>query len=131
MCGILFELTTNTAINDGDHDLLSRIECRGPDALNTIKRSVRDLQLAFTSSVLHLRGNYVVSQPFSDEAGNILCWNGEVWSGLEIPAWANDTSALSQALARAREGIHKVFQEIRGPYAFVYFQVEPLILHLS
>ena len=58
----------------------------GPDALDTIHCKVEQLSLTFTASELRLRGTASINQPHTDEAGNILCWNGEVW----LPAFLVD-----------------------------------------
>lgn len=126
MCGILFQLCGGGSQEDIDDLLLSRVSCRGPDSIKTITRSTPDHQLSFTSSVLHLRGNEVVTQPVVDPFGNVLSWNGEAWSGLDIAETENDTSALSQTLARESSGIPEVFERLRGPYAFIYYQVRRL-----
>ena len=50
----------------------------GPDAQGTIRCEVEQLSLTFNASELRLRGTTFINQPHTDEAGNILCWNGEV-----------------------------------------------------
>ncbi len=64
-----------------------------------------------------------MKQPYEDASGNILCWNGEAWDGLDMGMYENDTLALAQALD-ATELVQDVMKRIRGPYAFVYYQVE-------
>ena len=41
------------------------------------------LRLRFFASVLHLRGTHIQIQPFR-EGHDILCWNGEIFDGLEV-----------------------------------------------
>lgn len=50
----------------------------GPDAQETVYKSVGGVKLTFFASELRLRGDAYISQPHKDEQGNILCWNGEV-----------------------------------------------------
>lgn len=123
MCGILFQLLEGDEQQDTDEILLSRVSCRGPDSLRTITRSATDHHLSFTSSVLHLRGTEVIAQPIVDQQDNVLSWNGEAWSGLDIAESANDTLALSHILEQYPASIPKIFEALRGPYAFVYYQV--------
>lgn len=124
MCGILFTLAKldRPPRCRTDGRLLDHVRHRGPDSLVTYEVVVGDLSLSFTSSVLHLRGPQVVPQPIVDK-GNILCWNGEAWDGLDCSVTENDTLALSRVLARQDIDILRVFENIRGPYAFVYYQV--------
>lgn len=128
MCGILVTISPSASESDvlDGNDLLDYVASRGPDYRDTYKvLSVGECRLTFTSSVLHLRGQHVVKQPVVGETGNVLCWNGEVWSGLDVSAHDCDTSALFQALEAAAQTqtVHQVFERLRGPYAFTYYQV--------
>lgn len=123
MCGILFELVEDLSSTLSDKHLLNRIACRGPDALATYSAASCGNQLKFTSSVLHLRGTNIVPQPFIDSAGNVLCWNGEAWAGLDMTEKDNDTEALANALRQRPDQVPIILESIRGPYAIVYFQV--------
>lgn len=65
-------------------------DIKGPDSQN-LKQiqfcscSKEDLSLQFFSTVLHLRGADVVPQPRCDpDTGNILCWNGEIFGGINV-----------------------------------------------
>jgi asparagine synthetase B (glutamine-hydrolysing) len=65
---------------------------KGPDNFQTHTITVSDsgatvarmAVLDFFGATLHLRGNRPIAQPYVDDAGNILCWNGEVFDGLEV-----------------------------------------------
>ena len=35
-------------------------------------------------NVLHLRGDDIAKQPIQDDDGNILTWNGEIFSGMNV-----------------------------------------------
>jgi len=35
---------------------------------------------------LHLRGDVMAPQPAVNDDGDVLCWNGEVFGGLDVPA---------------------------------------------
>jgi len=59
--------------------------CPGPDAQRrhqTTLKSACDatVHLDFFASELCLRGDAPVAQPHVSESGDVLCWNGEVWS---------------------------------------------------
>jgi hypothetical protein len=41
------------------------------------------LRLRFFVAVLHLRGTHIQIQPIREER-DILCWNGEIFDGLEV-----------------------------------------------
>jgi asparagine synthetase B (glutamine-hydrolysing) len=65
----------------------------------------------------------VTVQPYQDEFGNILLWNGEIFRGLGIRIDENDTKVLAQALSKAENGnqIADVIGKVQGPYAFLYW----------
>lgn len=124
MCGILFQIVEIGQELVQDPSLVYQVSCRGPDSLKTVERSAHGHLMSFTSSVLHLRGRSVHVQPSEDNLGNILCWNGEVWDGLGGDrVEGNDTLALATALEGVGSDVYRVFETIRGPYAFVYYQV--------
>ncbi|KAG1543147.1 hypothetical protein G6F51_006847 [Rhizopus arrhizus] len=125
MCGILFSLSNNGSIlnlNDWNHlkDLNTK---RGPDSQLLKQLNVKDSTLQFFSTVLHLRGPDVVPQPIEDSE-NILCWNGEIFGGLQVEHGQNDTQALMSYLreSSSQDEILSIFSRIEGPYAFVFWQ---------
>jgi asparagine synthetase B (glutamine-hydrolysing) len=79
-------------------DTLNALERRGPDHIDQIiiketlstgdaslsSRENIDVELALFSSVLHLRGDNIVAQPYKVTDQGILCWNGEVYGGSEV-----------------------------------------------
>lgn len=124
MCGILVEITT---LDGSESVVISdlvryRVARRGPDSLGTIIRRSQSHSVSFTSAVLHLRGSTVARQPIQDSK-DVLCWNGEAWEGLSIDVTENDTEALFEALAQRPTEVAEVMSHLRGPYAFVYYQV--------
>jgi len=76
--------------------------------------------LTFTSSVLHLRGQEVTVQPLVSKGGDVLCWNGEVWQGLEVHDDENDGLKLLDKLTTGT-AVWKVMEGIEGPWAMAYF----------
>ncbi|KAI4528671.1 hypothetical protein K525DRAFT_286297 [Schizophyllum commune Loenen D] len=128
MCGICFVLRRNNTGEDGDlnklYPLLEQANAaRGPDAQRTRKVRAEHIDLTFYSSELRLRGDAPVVQPHEGE-GNILCWNGEIFNGLNMSATENDGVKLSEALGSltSAEEVAALFSTLEGPYAFVYYQ---------
>lgn len=135
MCGIFFCVSTRAhiALNAEDE---KRLRARGPDASHT-HTTIAGLKahpwhLTFTSSVLALRGDVIVSQPIVHEAtGSVFCWNGEAWSYDSIRVSGNDTQILSGHLFDAIQqyddpepAILDVLNRITGPYAFVFYNAK-------
>jgi hypothetical protein len=122
------------------------IKRRGPNS--TQSTTTADYDDWFIGSVLHIQGSDMITQPFIDESGNILAWNGEVFSGITnfIPGISDTTqisalfeesirSALSQFDYRdfddlkhremmslsALQAVTQSISNVNGPYAFVYY----------
>ncbi|KAF9073720.1 asparagine synthase-domain-containing protein [Rhodocollybia butyracea] len=95
---------------------------RGPDARKSCCISLSELRLELFSSELRLRGRHPVVQPHNYD-GNILCWNGEVFAGLNINADDNDGIKLFEQLhsLQTSEQVRDLFASIEGPYAFVFY----------
>ena len=135
MCGILVSVAvidSPTATN-ACTDLFPWIAARGPDSLQTrqlqipLEGSSQLLEVLFTSSVLSLRGEKVTQQPLVSAAGDVLCWNGEIWKGLEITDEENDGLRLLEALS-STQSIWKVMEKIEGPWAMVYLSLKDKML---
>lgn len=76
--------------------------------------------LTFFSSVLHLRGPSAVVQPVVDEeSGDVFCWNGQVFEGLDnLEEGGSDTLAMWRKLRLTggrEEEVRKVFGSVEGP----------------
>ncbi|OAD02603.1 hypothetical protein MUCCIDRAFT_40611, partial [Mucor lusitanicus CBS 277.49] len=105
---------------------------KGPDSQNLHQTHVcncsngsNNLDLQFYSTVLHLRGSDVVPQPRCDpNTGNTLCWNGEIFGGIDVTFGENDTQVLMDTLEKAstETEILSALQSIEGPFAFVYYR---------
>jgi asparagine synthetase B (glutamine-hydrolysing) len=112
---------------------------RGPDSFNQVKIRVENYVLLFAASVLSLRGNndhQVTVQPIVDsETGNVLLWNGEIfdWKGVSLEN-QNDGLIMIQQLTKchaAQNEIFKIFEAVKGPYAFVYFDKQSKTIYFS
>lgn len=89
------------------------------------------------ASLLQLRGSSPSTSPLADAQGNILCFNGEIFAGLDIPQGGNDGKALLAALQQASaaapgaaaagsacEDVVAVLSKLRGPWALIYWQAQ-------
>ncbi|KAI8074573.1 asparagine synthase-domain-containing protein [Gongronella butleri] len=142
MCGILFRLLRSDAPETHD-DLWTTLKQlntkRGPDAQSERAIQVDDWSLVFFSSVLHLRGPTTVAQPLQNtETGDILCWNGEVFAGLDVPMGQNDTQVVMHALEIACNASNaptapllRTIERIEGPFAFVYWHKRSCTLYFA
>lgn len=113
----------------------ARLSCSGPDEDGDGNADVpptTKVHLAFTSTVLALRGDHVARQPLVDpDSGSVFCWNGEAWKARHHDVDGNDGEAiaglLSDAVRRSgsardrEEGLLRVLRSIDGPFAFVFF----------
>ncbi|QIX01613.1 hypothetical protein AMS68_007130 [Peltaster fructicola] len=139
MCGILFSLSTRHSV-EPDAEILTVLQRRGPDSTTSLTRtasvtpdtgSSKQFFLSFTSTVLALRGDTVVKQPYFDHTGqSILCWNGEAWRIAGESLTGNDTeqvfSLLDQrtpdkSLSAYLANLAARLSTVAGPYAFVFF----------
>ncbi|EPQ60903.1 hypothetical protein GLOTRDRAFT_113412 [Gloeophyllum trabeum ATCC 11539] len=103
----------------------------GPDAQKGIQlvHSSDDgsgnLRLSFFSSELRLRGEEPVVQPhYAGPGSDVLCFNGEIFEGVNIKPHENDGSRLYEMLQACEtlEQVRNCIGSIEGPYAFVFYQ---------
>ncbi|XP_070195936.1 asparagine synthetase domain-containing protein 1-like isoform X2 [Littorina saxatilis] len=80
-------------------------------------------QALFAGYVLHLRG-CMTPQPVSNDDGDLLLWNGEIFGGIEVAAGENDTKVLFNRLGacRGEQEILTTLQCVQGPWALIYWQ---------
>ena len=129
-------------------NMSNKIYRRGPDSINVIEKSsdASIFQCLIVGSVLHLRGEKRVDQPFVDNDNqNTFCWNGEVFGDFpHVNAGQNDTILVYASLKEylqekiynnnvhaklAKEklieslgtSILSFFAKIEGPYSFIYY----------
>jgi asparagine synthetase B (glutamine-hydrolysing) len=66
-------------------DANGHCQCRLDNGVNKeVVVADRQLDMYFEGATLHLRGPQPTQQPLKAQHGNILCWNGEVFGGLEV-----------------------------------------------
>jgi asparagine synthetase B (glutamine-hydrolysing) len=126
MCGIFVSVGFRGSSNAVPDEYVDWISARGPDSLQSHTAQIlagdseHALELTFTSSVLHLRGKQVTVQPLLSQCGDILCWNGEIWKGLDVKDHENDGLKLLEALTSGAT-VWDVIGNIEGPWAMVYY----------
>ncbi|KIM84589.1 hypothetical protein PILCRDRAFT_6217 [Piloderma croceum F 1598] len=159
MCGIFFaarlvnetyEVTPDNG-KDIDYQKLTRRlqlanSARGPDAQKTCHVFIKHcgahedsgsfdnqgLLLDFFASELRLRGKAPVVQPH-EHAGDIFCWNGEIFEGMDIAPNENDGIKFFESILSLStvEELVELFGSVEGPYAFsaskrLFFGRDPL-----
>ncbi|KAJ7071278.1 asparagine synthase-domain-containing protein [Mycena amicta] len=123
MCGIFFNLRHAQLDCAALCEALERVNgTRGPDSQSTKRSSLSGVILDFFASELRLRGSAPVVQPHEQD-GHVLCWNGEVFEGMEIGEDENDGVKLFERLCATDtvEQLSDLFGSVEGPYAFVYY----------
>ena len=142
MCGIAATLSCSTcgsgAAAAACRALAPSVRRRGPDAPHgtTTVAVGPSTSATLLASVLHLRGLTPAAQPAICRAtGSVLCWNGEVFGGLELGAYESDTPAVLELLCGAPSGLDMAcaLGRLAGPFAFclargssLYFGRDPL-----
>lgn len=120
MCGIVFSLSRGSP-QRSISPLIQAASHRGQHHHQLHSTTLADLYLHFFSSVLHLRGPKLYSQPVVDPAGDVLCYNGQVFQGLELdPQKDSDTAVLWNSLRDhvdrdGSSGISQLLGSIEGP----------------
>lgn len=132
MCGILVAVRHASRLDQletviGDSVLRTCIRRRGPDHLGEAHTGPHEtgLQVHFLSSVLHLRSNKLVEQPFLCRNGSILGWNGELYRGIDgaEEAERSDTALVADALESTTDSsqILECFSRLEGEFAFAFY----------
>ena len=88
------------------------------------------LLLHLAASLLQLRGSCPSTSPLTDTSGNVLCFNGEVYGGLDIPPGGNDGKCLAAALrtCATADEVVTVLSSLRGPWSVIYWQQKQQLL---
>lgn len=134
MCGIHVEISSR-GFQEPSDDLKHLLCCRGPDhtgeshvEINIENRS--SYYVSALSTVLALRGDRTIAQPFTHSPGLVLCWNGEAWSigsdsvdgndGQLLFGLLIDASSVEKSTIESTAAILRIFQTVSGPFAFVF-----------
>lgn len=123
MCGIFCQLSLLSSQFELDKSVHEHLRRRGPNFSRDLIVHGARYHCLFSASVLHMRG-LLTPQPLEDDAGNVLEWNGEIFSGLPVGLEENDTDVFSQRLLSCGgpSEILALLSAIRGPWAFIYYQ---------
>ncbi|KAI0321107.1 asparagine synthase-domain-containing protein [Amylostereum chailletii] len=136
MCGIVVSVAWDASSTKEPSEFHKLKRClqeankfRGPDSqrierLDIQNSSSRSFKLECFASELLLRGDRAIVQPhIHPETGDILCWNGEIFQGLDIDIHENDGEKLFKTLTALHEpeDIVELFGTIEGPHAFAYY----------
>lgn len=89
---------------------------------NTTTTTTASGELHFIGSTLQLRGTTPIIQPLVDSSQNILTYNGEVFGGIELSSYDNDTQVLFKSLEKTNALVPHVLSMIKGPWALIYWQ---------
>jgi len=110
MCGIFLYVTRDpSSVDNILRSLEPLLRNRGPNSFKKLTISLNleggELFLTFVGSVLWLRGASLSPQPFLDEEGNILLWNGDIFESevLSGDESVSDTELLGHALKDMNE----------------------------
>ncbi|KXN73002.1 hypothetical protein CONCODRAFT_15808 [Conidiobolus coronatus NRRL 28638] len=130
MCGILFSLSPNTGSKLEDdpswQELYKLLINRGPDyfEVNSPENFFPDLKPNVGGFVLHLRGTEVTPQPMSNDEGDWMAFNGEIFGGINISIDQNDTKIIFQKLASCSnsDDIINLLSGVEGPYSILYYK---------
>ena len=147
MCGIFFCCSRDRFVYPS-RACRESLRGRGPDGEACLTRSFPvegalsqrqsseggTLFLTFTSTVLSLRGNSIVTQPLEDrETGSLLCWNGEAWRIRDRAFDGNDSQVVFSLLLgsvqvsssdEAMQNALSVIASIVGPHSFIFYDAQ-------
>lgn len=113
------------------------LQNRGPSYTGLV--ATAEQEMTFVSTVLHIQGDVIVQQPATDEDGNILLWNGEVFDGLNHPLGTSDTLLVSERLQKfvrnesksVMENLIDCFSPIQGPYSFLFYHNQSSMIYFG
>ncbi|XP_062972339.1 asparagine synthetase domain-containing protein 1 [Elgaria multicarinata webbii] len=135
MCGIC--CVVSLSVHPPKHCLLKEdIPCnlrrRGPNSSQQLLKTVLhpSYQCLFSGHVLHLRG-VLTPQPMEDPiSGNVLLWNGEIFSGIPVEAEQNDTQVIFRQLCSCscESDVLSLLSSIQGPWSFIFYQASRHLL---
>ncbi|XP_012140960.1 asparagine synthetase domain-containing protein 1 [Megachile rotundata] len=135
MCGIFCYISQNlersAQVSNEWNGCKDLIYARGPDKVTEkVEHLTQSWFGHFNASILWMQGSNLYGQPTIDSIGNILLWNGDIFSGDLAQDNICDTDVVLNAL-QSSLNIMPVFKKIQGPYSFIYFQKSTNILYFG
>ncbi|EFN83342.1 Asparagine synthetase domain-containing protein 1 [Harpegnathos saltator] len=135
MCGIFCFIYQPT---DDDSECFKQwsickdlIATRGPDHLaDTHITLSHEWQGYFAGAVLWMQGSNITIQPSLDNNGNMLLWNGDLFSGSLANDDVCDTNTILVEFESTTD-IISVLRKIEGPYSLIYYQKSSNILYFG
>ncbi|XP_015185706.1 PREDICTED: asparagine synthetase domain-containing protein 1 [Polistes dominula] len=135
MCGIFCCISQCSDVNVKHSDEWDKCKnlliSRGPDKLVKNFISLTDIWCChLAASVLWTQGLKLAEQPLIDSDGNILLWNGDIFSGSLAKNDTSDSITVLNAFSKSLN-ITKTLRCIQGPYSFIYFQKSSKLLYFG
>ena len=116
MCGIAWLVPTHAWDPAEEQQLRELLRRRGPDVQRAVDAGYMGV---FYAAVLHMRGVLPCIQPAEDEVGNLLCFNGEIYSFANISEAPIVLRGLSRS-SRSGEGVARYLSTLVGPWSLIY-----------
>ncbi|XP_044585168.1 asparagine synthetase domain-containing protein 1, partial [Cotesia glomerata] len=118
--------------NNDKWDLIKdNISKRGPDKLSSHYQILNEQLVGnFSAGVLWMQGPEPRVQPCVDDKGNILLWNGDIFSGPLKIETESDTFALLTHL-KSSKNILQTINLIEGPFSLIYYQKSTNLLYFG
>ncbi|XP_012218385.1 asparagine synthetase domain-containing protein 1 [Linepithema humile] len=134
MCGIFCSIhqSRNESESSKQWNLCKElVTARGPDYLKETHVSLsHDWHGYFAAAVLWMQGLEMTPQPSLDNSGNLLLWNGDLFSGCLAKDDVCDTNIILDEL-QSTTNIIPVLRKIEGPYSLVYYQKSSNMLYFG
>ncbi|XP_050423030.1 asparagine synthetase domain-containing protein CG17486 [Adelges cooleyi] len=130
MCGIFCSFVKGPDVCNEFNKCRSALQKRGPDVYSTHEIVVNNYTGQFSGNTLWIQGECPTKQPYIDNKGNILLWNGDVYKwNLPINASIkdSDTKIISDFLCNGGN-MELLVTSIRGPYSIIYYDCEQQVL---
>lgn len=122
MCGIV-GFTSKNRNTKLITELMEKLSHRGPDNKDYIEIKFGNSYLYLGSTRLSIRGNETCNMPLSNEDGNVIVYNGEIFdiktlsNDCNLSLEKNDTYFLLDSLSK--EGFN--LNQVNGMYAFAFY----------
>lgn len=104
-------------------DLMEKLSHRGPDNKDYIEIKFGNSYLYLGSTRLSIRGDETCNMPLSNEDGNVIIYNGEIFdiktlsNDFNLSLEKNDTYFLLESLSKKEFNLNQV----NGMYAFAFY----------